>query len=1160
MMISNQKSANVSNILSMLVILVGVMVLIGWMGHIDFLKSISPNWVSMKANTAISFILCGAIIILLKANNRKPKLAVFLAAMVMLIAVVALLQYFFKIDFKVDELFFKDYRAPVFTDSPERQSPVSAICFFIFSLTIISAYKKTTPPLFLQYGNLLFLMVAFVSLLGYILNNSKLFALKGSSNMAFHTAIAFILLALAAMSLYPSGAFLKLFTSRRYTSIILKKNLPGFIFVVLLLGWLHLQGEQAGLYDFELGFVLFILILIIFFSIQLTGISLTLAKKEDEQKLAERLILKANVNLEMAEKQAKLGNWEYNTGTMGSIWSKQMFRIFEMDLGSPVPEYDSCMKFIHPEDVQKVRQFYEDMLQVKNDEQQILFRTNPAIIPLKYLSSAWYIQKRNADGSIQIFGTLQDISDSVLTQKKLSASETRAKMVYDHSAIIIWEEDFSDTRNFLQEFMPEHGSHFEKFLLDNIEILKKAAGLVKITAVNKTGLTYYGADNLDDLLTYLPDWFVDESWPVFANELHMMMNGQLQYENEITVMSPEGKKQHLLFNYSIPPQYASTLEKVLITFINITPLKEAQEQLVKSEEKYRSLIEQASDGIAITDAEGRFLEVNESFCKLLGYSCSDFEHMNLVDILPPEDIYLNPLRMDKLIAGINRIYERRIRRKDGTVFYAEVNTKMAADGNFIGFIRDITRRRKAAQIILNERDLSDSLINSLPGVFYFYNQQGQFLKWNKNFENVTGYSAAEISVMHPTAFFPEEEKALLAEKIKSVFETGEDNIEANFLTKSGSKIPFFFTGRSLVQNGEPFLLGVGIDVIKRKAAEEALGASEEKFQSLVEQASDAIIITDAQLNFMEVNTAATKMLGYSKQELLTMNARDITEISMKEFNTGAARLAQGEHMIQERSFKRKDESMVPVEISASLMKDGSFMAIVRDISERRRTQEQVKKSNNELKLLTAHLLSVREEERKRIGREIHDELGQQMTAIKMDVAWIDKKIPAEETQLKTKLTNIIELLDGSNAAVRRIISELRPGALDEFGLMNALEWHGKQFTSSSNVPVIIKSSQEQIRVPEIIATCIYRLYQEALTNVARYANATQIIVIINFGKKNIEVIIEDNGTGFNPEKISRKSFGILGMKERVQSLNGVFKITSEKEKGTVIQVSLPLKN
>ena len=147
-------------------------------------------------------------------------------------------------------------------------------------------------------------------------------------------------------------------------------------------------------------------------------------------------------------------------------------------------------------------------------------------------------------------------------------------------------------------------------------------------------------------------------------------------------------------------------------------------------------------------------------------------------------------------------------------------------------------------------------------------------------------------------------------------------------------------------------------------------------------------------------------------------------------------------------------------------------------------------------MLTAHLQHIREEERKRIGREIHDELGQQLTAIKMDVAWLDQKMPEEETAFKSKLKNIIELLDGSNKSIRRILSELRPGILDDNGLLEALEWLGIQFTDNTGIPLNFTTSEKAFKSSPAVVTCIFRVYQEALTNIAKHSHATDVNTLL----------------------------------------------------------------
>ena len=207
--------------------------------------------------------------------------------------------------------------------------------------------------------------------------------------------------------------------------------------------------------------------------------------------------------------------------------------------------------------------------------------------------------------------------------------------------------------------------------------------------------------------------------------------------------------------------------------------------------------------------------------------------------------------------------------------------------------------------------------------------------------------------------------------------------------------------------------------------------------------------------------------------------------------------------------------------------------------------------------LTAQLQTIREEERKRIGREIHDELGQQLTVIKMDVAWIDKNIPAENVAIKNKLQNIIHILDGSNLSIRRILNELRPIPLERHDLIDAIKLLEKQFTTNTGIPVNFKTNESEIKLPEAISSCIFRAYQEAFTNIARYAGATRVRSSFNIVKNAIIIKISDNGKGFDTTSVeSKKSFGLLGMKERVLSLGGAFKLESSPGKGTNISIRL----
>lgn len=232
-------------------------------------------------------------------------------------------------------------------------------------------------------------------------------------------------------------------------------------------------------------------------------------------------------------------------------------------------------------------------------------------------------------------------------------------------------------------------------------------------------------------------------------------------------------------------------------------------------------------------------------------------------------------------------------------------------------------------------------------------------------------------------------------------------------------------------------------------------------------------------------------------------------------------------------------------------------------------QEEVKRktaevmfSNEQLRKLAAHFQNVQEEEQKRIAREIHDELGQQVTSLKMDVSWIKKKIIAAgmEEQFMTRLNQMTELLDASVKTVRRISSGLRPGVLDDLGLIAALDWQSKEFERKFSIPVQLVSTQKSLDIPSDIATGIFRLYQESLTNVARHAQAQQVVASIEVEDGELVLKVSDNGKGFDTSNKNGhpKTLGLLGMNERVLMMKGKLDISSTPGKGTTVTVKVPL--
>ena len=231
-------------------------------------------------------------------------------------------------------------------------------------------------------------------------------------------------------------------------------------------------------------------------------------------------------------------------------------------------------------------------------------------------------------------------------------------------------------------------------------------------------------------------------------------------------------------------------------------------------------------------------------------------------------------------------------------------------------------------------------------------------------------------------------------------------------------------------------------------------------------------------------------------------------------------------------------------------------------SEHRRAEEQLRESHERLRALSVYLQSVREEERTRIAREVHDELGQALTSCKLDLSWIAGRLPKEQKSLLEKTRALISHIDSTIQTVRRISTELRPGVLDHLGLAAALEWQANEFQNRTGIKCDVRANVSEPLADPNLATTFFRIFQETLTNVIRHAGATQVMVDLKELDGRIILEVKDNGRGIERAEISNtKSMGLLGMKERAALLGGIFKIGRlTRTKGTRVSVSIPMQN
>ena len=385
---------------------------------------------------------------------------------------------------------------------------------------------------------------------------------------------------------------------------------------------------------------------------------------------------------------------------------------------------------------------------------------------------------------------------------------------------------------------------------------------------------------------------------------------------------------------------------------------------------------------------------------------------------------------------------------------------------------------------------------------------------------------------------------------------------------NGRKAWFEFSNSFLtLPDGQVITISSIREITERKNAEIELKDRENKFKLLFNNANDAVFVTQLSDektygDFIEVNEIACKRLGYSKEEFLNLSPSAIVSPKcIDEFNKTIEKLLNNGHVIYELTYRAKDKKLIPVEISSHSFifnEHRTILSIARDITERKLAEEKLKRSSKLLRELATHLQSIREEERTLIAREIHDELGQVLTVLKIQTSLISNKLDKHQEILKEKVNSLTELIDKSIESVQKICSKLRPGILDELGLNAAIEWQTEEFEKLTGIKCSLILS-EDISLDANRSTAIFRIFQEALTNIARHANADKVNISLQVNPSNLILEIKDNGKGISQDQVKDyKSLGIHSMEERAMIFGGQVNIEGFTGKGTIVKVEIPM--
>ncbi|MCM2252672.1 MAG: PAS domain S-box protein, partial [Ramlibacter sp.] len=363
--------------------------------------------------------------------------------------------------------------------------------------------------------------------------------------------------------------------------------------------------------------------------------------------------------------------------------------------------------------------------------------------------------------------------------------------------------------------------------------------------------------------------------------------------------------------------------------------------------------------------------------------------------------------------------------------------------------------------------------------------------------------------------------------------------------------------------------GLLVRAVNRQAElARALRDANDRYHRTIDSVMDAIIAVDASHDILLFNPAAERMFGLAKSEMLGQpltrlipeRAREAHALHMDRFMcTNGESRAMASKM--EITGLRADGTEFPIEstISQTLIEGKpQLTAVLRDITQRRRAEEDLREMNRQLRSLSASLQDVREQERTRIAMELHDDLGQQLTGLKLELSWLGGRLKEGRQAMPEEVGAMRQMLDTAIASVRRIASELRPVILDDLGFGEAVAWQTAEFAKRSGLDIELDLQAQDLVKDDVLATALFRIVQESLTNVVRHAGANRVQVRLARDEDRLVLTVVDDGSGISGGPRTGGGIGLVSMRERATALGGQLNIASVPGAGTTIEVTLPL--
>ena len=647
---------------------------------------------------------------------------------------------------------------------------------------------------------------------------------------------------------------------------------------------------------------------------------------------------------------------------------------------------------------------------------------------------------------------------------------------------------------------------------------------------------------------------------------------------ERILISKDGTNRHFEISFSVEG------DLLYAVFNDITLRVIANSSFKRQKLFYESILNGIPSDIAVFDNSHRYLFVNPKAVKnvalrhwLIGKT--DEEYCNYrnkpVAIAQRRREIFNKVLITKTLQS----WEEELVCFGGKLDYHLRNMYPIIDSDgsvkmIIGYGINITERKLAEKRLIESEQRFKRIADNTPIPICNFDRKMNISYLNNKFLEVIGHCFEDVAnakswqqfIYYPNAKSSQKGRTEWMEAVETKWKypTSKPKIlERTIICKNGEYKIFEI---SFAVNNK-LVYAILNEVTEKRKAEKLLFESEQRFKALAENMPIAIGSHDIDGKIIFLNKYFLNSVGYTHNDIPTLadwykKTQPDIEIRKILYN----------HWLDTIDAYRKGEiTSIPYIETAVLCKNGDtrtfnflfsiykdvvYIMLV-DITERKKVEQELINSHLQLRELASHLQKIREEERKYIAREIHDELGQLVTGLKMDISLTKKKLEKQVPELGEKLANVMNLTDEIVHIVRRIASELRPSILDDIGLDAALEWQAKEFEKRTSITCIFINSTKNISANMDIKSNIFRIFQESLTNIIRHANATKVVASLTIKNNNLMFVINDNGDGIKNIN-QQRTLGLLGMKERTIMINGIFKIDSYPGNGTTISISVPL--